>query len=212
MMFFKTLEWLRQRATDAWDIVLGLKGEDRPSPPISTSSSYVERFAFSVSKEITLGTPCRVDMADSPDVTIRPEAIIANISWPGFLIVDDILIANVSVLAGGSIDAFNLRWKMINSPTLTPANRMSVYARYTGLVPNELRAHVVTNGDVLAFRQEINRLRRALTDCRQAHWTCAIKQIARAALAIDWEPRVEVRTPPTFNVCVTASGPASMIT
>jgi hypothetical protein len=209
------VERLRRYASLAHDLALG---EALPSSddggvlkPWGVQTS-VERYALSLTQEIILGTPCRVYLANSPDMMFRPESIVANIPWPGFLIVDDIRSSNVSILIGGSMDAFNLKSKMIDGPRVRPGDKMCVIAHYTGLIPNELRAHVATNGDVLAFRQEISRLRRALTDCQQARWTCGIKKIARAALAVDWEPRVEVRTPPTFNVCVTASGPASMIT
>lgn len=107
--------------------------------PNKGSSLKVERYAFCVNEDLVLGTPSAVNATNQPNTTIRPQRISINAPAPGFMTLENIQAANVSVVVGGTDDAWNYNangvGQELDLPTLTPANRVTVTGNYTGFVP-----------------------------------------------------------------------------
>jgi len=110
--------------------------------PNKGSSVKIERYVFSVSQVLTLGSggAGAVIASNNPDVTIRPQRVSTNAPTPSFVLLDNIKVANVSVVVGGLVDAFDFNangvGQTLDMPTLTPSNRASVSGEYTGLAPS----------------------------------------------------------------------------
>jgi hypothetical protein len=107
--------------------------------PNKGSSVKIERYSFSINDSIVLGVVKTLSLTGQPDTNIRPQRVTMNAPSPGFVIVNEIKVANVAVTVGGAEDAFNYAATAVGSsldmPTLTPANRATVLAGYTGFVP-----------------------------------------------------------------------------
>lgn len=107
--------------------------------PNKGSQVKVERYAFYLNQTLTLGTAVALDCSNQPDTNIRPQRISMNAPAPGFCTVSNIKVANVSVLVGGTADAFEFNangvGQSLDMPTLSPANRATVTGNYTGFVP-----------------------------------------------------------------------------
>jgi len=111
--------------------------------PNKYSDLKVERYTFAVNAVITaLGTGVGISGSNSPDVNFRPQRVTANVVSPGMVFITDGRVANVSFTVGGMIDAW--QWnangvgQQLDVPTLTPANKASFSANYTGIVPSPL--------------------------------------------------------------------------
>lgn len=109
--------------------------------PNANSSLKVERYTFSISENITLGTAqAFAALTGQPDVTIRPQRLTCNAPAPMFAFFQVIRMANVNITVGaGQEDAFNYNangvGQSLDMPTLNPANRATVLGNYTGFVP-----------------------------------------------------------------------------
>jgi hypothetical protein len=107
--------------------------------PNEGSSVKIERYAFNLSTTLTLGVVFTLNITGQPDYEIRPQRVIMNAPAPGFVVINEIKMANVSVTSGGSEDAFGYsaqaQGSELDMPTLTPANRATVLGGYTGFVP-----------------------------------------------------------------------------
>lgn len=134
----------RRQAMKAWERRERSKSRTgrrvRMLEPNKNSAVKVERYSFSLSQSIVLGTPSDVDMSGQPDTTIRPQRLTFNAPAPGFVTLTEIKVANVSVSVGsGAEDAYfynPLGQDMtLDMPTLTPANRASLRGNYSGFVP-----------------------------------------------------------------------------
>ena len=111
--------------------------------PNKYSDLKVERYTFAVNATITaLGTAGALSGSNSPDVNFRPQRVTANVVSPGMVFITDGRVANVSFTVGGQIDAWqwnaNAVGQHLDVPTLTPANKATFSATYTGLVPAPL--------------------------------------------------------------------------
>jgi hypothetical protein len=110
--------------------------------PNMHSPTKIERYSFSLSQDLVLGTATvlNTNMSGSPDTTFRPQVITVNAPTPGFVYFTGIRMANVNVTVGpGSEDGFNYSaysWgKSMDMPTLTPANRATVTGASSTFVP-----------------------------------------------------------------------------
>ncbi len=107
--------------------------------PNKGSATKIERYAFNLSTTVTLGVVATLNITGQPDYEIRPQRVIMNAPAPGFVIVNEIKVANVSVTSGGSEDAFGYSAQAqgceLDMPKLTPANRATVLGGYTAFVP-----------------------------------------------------------------------------
>lgn len=107
--------------------------------PNAGSHVKIERYAFAVNATLTLGTASSLDASGQPDTNIRPQRVSINAPAPGFLLVTEIKVANVSVSVGGTQDAWDYNangvGQALDMPTLSPANRARILGSYTGFVP-----------------------------------------------------------------------------
>jgi hypothetical protein len=111
--------------------------------PNSGSSVKVERYAFYLNDTIAaLGTTQAIDATNQPDTNIRPQRVVMNAPAVGFITIDNLKVANVSVLVGGTADAFEYNangvGQHLDMPTLSPANRATATGAYTGTTPAPL--------------------------------------------------------------------------
>jgi hypothetical protein len=108
--------------------------------PNQGSGVKVERYAFSISTAIVIGTGAGIAITGQPDTTIRPQRVSMNAPSTNYVFINEIKVANVSVTVGaGAEDAFNYNpmgvGQSLDMPTLSPANRATVLGTYTGYVP-----------------------------------------------------------------------------
>lgn len=109
--------------------------------PNADSSVKVERYAFTLSQAITLGTSVAfTTLTGQPDTKIRPQRVVMNAPGPMFAFIQEIKVANVSVTVGtGLEDAFNYNangvGQSLDMPTLEPSNKATVLGSYTGAIP-----------------------------------------------------------------------------
>lgn len=107
--------------------------------PNKGSRVKVERYAFYINAALVLGTPSAIDASGNPDCDIRPQRVTCNAPSYGFVTLSNIKVANVSVLIGGTADAFDFNangvGQSLDLPTLSPANRASAQGNYTGFTP-----------------------------------------------------------------------------
>ena len=86
----------------------GTRSRARLLEPNKDSAIKVERYTFTISQELTLGTTETITMTGQPDTSIRPQRLTMNAPSPMFATITEIKVANVSVSVGpGSEDAFN---------------------------------------------------------------------------------------------------------
>jgi len=107
--------------------------------PNRGSSVKVERYAFAINAALVLGVASPINTSGQPDTNIRPQRVTMNAPQPGFVTVNELKVANVSVTVGGISDAFDYSalgvGQTLDMPTLSPANRASMLGNYTGFVP-----------------------------------------------------------------------------
>jgi hypothetical protein len=99
----------------------------------------VERYSFSMSQTLALGTPVAIEQTLQPNTTIRPQRLVMNAPAPGFVSISSLQISNVNVFVGTTEDAFTYsagaQNVMLDLPTLEPAYRATVTGDYSGFVP-----------------------------------------------------------------------------
>lgn len=109
--------------------------------PNEDSSIKIEKYAFSLSNTIVLGTAVAfTTLTGQPDTSIRPQRVTCNAPSVMFAFFQEIKVANVSVTVGSGLeDAFNYGalgvGQSLDMPTLSPANRATVLGSYSGFVP-----------------------------------------------------------------------------
>lgn len=110
--------------------------------PNRNSTVKVERYSFTINATIdALGTTQTGIMSDSPATSIRPQRVIFNAPSPGFLLLSDIKVGNVSGLigAGAYEDAWSYSAQSVDShldlPLVLPSQKLSVPWNYTGFTP-----------------------------------------------------------------------------
>ena len=99
----------------------------------------ISRYSFSLNQQLVIGTATGILATLQPDTKIRPQRVVMNAPTYGFITVTTIKVANVSVLVGGSEDAFTYSALSVgihlDMPTLDPSNRATVQGNYAGLAP-----------------------------------------------------------------------------
>ncbi len=108
--------------------------------PNRDSHIKVERYSFTISQTISIGTGVVINQTGSPDVDIRPQRFVTNAPTVGFITLTLVKVANVTVTVGPGVeDAFDYSALAVGTsldlPTLTPANRATVQGTYTGFIP-----------------------------------------------------------------------------
>jgi hypothetical protein len=112
--------------------------------PNRGSAAKIQRYTFSLNATIAaLATPQPGLSANgAPDTNFRPQRVVINTPFVGFLLLRGLRVANVAVLVGGIADGHQFNPNAVGSdldlPTLSPANRAAFDAEYTGTVPAPL--------------------------------------------------------------------------
>ncbi len=127
----------------AWQEKQATKNRERILYPNRGSAAKIQRYCFAINQEITaLGTPEALSMTGKPETEFRPQRVTANVPAVGFVTLDSLKVANVGVIVGGTLDAFDFAADGIDQeldvPTLTPANEVKATGDYTGTVPDPL--------------------------------------------------------------------------
>ena len=110
--------------------------------PNKGSSIKVERYSFTLAQPIVFGTPITfTNFSGQPDTTIRPQRVTFNVPSPMFEFINDIKVANVSIMVGSGVeDAYNYNsngvGQSLDMPTLSPANRATI-TNCTGVSPTD---------------------------------------------------------------------------
>lgn len=118
--------------------------------PNKDTSLDIERYTWGIAADQLIQfngaghtPPANLTGSGSPDCDFRPQRVTTNALSPGFVLLNTALIANVSYVVGGTIDAWQLNsnaWdEDLDLPTITPANKARYSATYTGLVPPPFR-------------------------------------------------------------------------
>jgi len=111
--------------------------------PNLDSDIVVERYSFSMSQVLTVGTAATISMTQNPQVTFRPQRLTMNTPSVGFVEITGIQVANVNAQVGGIADAWDFNANGVGMamdlPTLSPANQASVSGSYTGFAPAPLQ-------------------------------------------------------------------------
>lgn len=106
--------------------------------PNAGSDVKVERYSFSLSQALVLGTGLALSMTGSPDTNLRPQRLTMNAPAPGFCTITEVKVGNTSVTSGTS-DAWENGATAVGQsydmPTLTPSNKATIIGNYTGYVP-----------------------------------------------------------------------------
>lgn len=134
----------RQEALQGWHAHQQMKQKTdqraRLLEPNRGSAVRVERYGFSVSTDLTLGTASSINVNNNPNTNIRPSRVSCNVPCPGMVTLSNISVGNVNVLVGGDFDAYDFNPNGVDQeldlPTLTPANRATVTGSYGGLIPS----------------------------------------------------------------------------
>lgn len=109
--------------------------------PNKDSNVKIERYSFQQSQALTIGTAiASFSMQGSPDVNIRPQRLLCNAPIPGFVFISLIKVANVVATVGPGVqDAYDYNAESVGTsldlPTLTPSNKATITAQYTGIIP-----------------------------------------------------------------------------
>ncbi len=107
--------------------------------PNQHSTKKVERYSLTIRQTLVVGTPTNFNVSKAPDTELRAQRITCNVPSPGFVLISDIKVANVSVTQGDEDDAWNLNpnsWgQQYDIPTLSPANRVTVTGFSSSAVP-----------------------------------------------------------------------------
>ena len=125
-------------------------GRTRLLEPNLNSNVKVERYRFSLNQAVNVGTAANFTLSGAPDFNLRPQRVVTNVAVPGFILISEGKVANVSFTSGGSMDAWELNANAVDSmldiPTLSPANKATVLLNSTTFIPSGF-----TNTSVYTF-------------------------------------------------------------
>jgi hypothetical protein len=123
----------------AWQEKQATKGREALLYPNRGSSAKIQRYCFAINQTVAIDTPEALSMTGKPETEFRPQRVTCNVNMPGFITLDSLKVANVGVLVGGTVDAYdfnpNGQDQELDVPTLTPANEVKATGDYTGTIP-----------------------------------------------------------------------------
>ena len=133
-----------QSALKAWHMERSRRADsarrEQVLRPNDGSDVKVERYAFTISQALTLGTTAAITLNDRPSATIRPQRVTMSAPIPFFATVTLLQVANVVVTIGsGAEDAFNYsplgQGMSLDMPTLDTSKNATMTGNYTGIIP-----------------------------------------------------------------------------
>lgn len=123
----------------AFNEKMATRARERILRPNQDSSTKVQRYCFAINQTLTVGTAVALAMTGNPETEFRPQRITANVPAVGFATYSSMKVANVGILVGGVVDAYDFSavgvGQSLDVPTLSPANAAKVNGNYTGTVP-----------------------------------------------------------------------------
>lgn len=123
-----------------WSKQIGDAARMQLLEPNANSNVKIQRYEFSLSATLTLGSASAISTNRNPSARIRPQRTFTNVPTVGFVTLTTVQIANVNVMLGGVSDAFTYsaqaQGSMLDLPTLDPAYQMTVTGNYSGLAPS----------------------------------------------------------------------------
>jgi hypothetical protein len=124
----------------AWAEKAATKRREALIDPNRGSLAKIQRYAFGISQTLTLETAAVLSMTGNPQTNFRPQRISTNAPAPGFCRLSSMGVANVGVIVGGQVDAFDFTAagtdQQLDLPTLSPANAVTVGGNYDALLPS----------------------------------------------------------------------------
>ncbi len=106
--------------------------------PNAGSTVQVERYDFSLTQALVMGTAAAIAMTVQPTVTLKPSRCTFNAPQLGWATISNILVGNVSGMAGQTTDAGVYGPTSVgihlDLPAINPSNRLSITGNYLGLV------------------------------------------------------------------------------
>lgn len=123
----------------AWAEKQATRSREALIDPNRNSLAKIQRYAFGVSQTLTLETAVALSMSGNPQTNFRPQRITTNAPLPAFCRLTSMGVANVGVIVGGQVDAFDFsadgQDQHLDLPTLSPANAVTVAGNYDALLP-----------------------------------------------------------------------------
>lgn len=103
--------------------------------PNADSTAKIQRYVFALSEDHTLGTAAPIAMTGKPRTQFRPQRITTNVPFPGLAYFTAMQVANIGILVGGKVDAWDFCARAhdqhMDTPTLGPQNEVSVAGSFT---------------------------------------------------------------------------------
>jgi len=123
----------------AWQEKQATRQREALIDPNRNSLAKIQRYAFGISQTLTLETVAVLSMTGNPQTNFRPQRITTNAPLPAFCRLSTLSVANVGVIVGGQVDAFDFsadgQDQHLDLPTLSPANDVTATGNYDGLLP-----------------------------------------------------------------------------
>lgn len=174
--------------------------------PNRNSDVKVERYSMGLSKEIALGSPFNFELLASPDVTFRPQEISMNAPAPSMFMIQGIQVSAVGCIIGNAEDAYNWKRRVIDYPTMTPANRIIICVQYTGRMQHMARL-LTRQRD--SYAAAAFHLREAMKVAQQQRTIKQARNILGAAI-INHAPPIAMPAPEIFTFSISITGPAGL--
>jgi hypothetical protein len=130
----------------AWQEKQATKARENKLYPNRGSETKVERYCFAINQDIVLGVAQALgggtNLTGKPETEFRPQRVTLNAPEVGFITLDNLKVANVGVIVGGTIDGFDFsaggQDQALDLPTLRTSNEVKADGAYTGTVPGTL--------------------------------------------------------------------------
>lgn len=124
----------------AYNEKMATRARARILRPNEDSSLKVQRYCFAINEDIVVGTASpNLSLTGNPETEFRPQRITINTPAVGFITVEALKVANVGILVGGHVDAYDFSslgvGQALDVPTLSPANAAKASLNYKGTSP-----------------------------------------------------------------------------
>lgn len=106
--------------------------------PNGNSSAKIQRYVFALESARVFGTAAPgIALTNKPRTQFRPQRVTCNVPFQNLFMITSMQVANVGILVGGKIDAYDFAADGIDQeldvPTLGPQNEVSVVGNWTAI-------------------------------------------------------------------------------